>query len=100
MATKKVVDVDVKEPVDAKPLKKEVPVKKEPPVPKVIYGTVTAARLNIRQNPSIDAKILTVAVMNDELKIERDNSDKEWYAVTTEKRVRGFAMKKFIKIKR
>ena len=97
---KKVVDVDVKEPVDVEPPKKEVLVKKEPAAPKIIYGNVTAVRLNIRRNPSLDSDVIAVVALNDELKIERDKSDKEWYAVTTEKRVRGYAMKKFIKIKR
>jgi uncharacterized protein YgiM (DUF1202 family) len=96
MATKKVVDVDVKEPND---LPKTVEAKKEE-TPKVVYGTVTAVRLNVRRAPSLDAAVAAIVNMDDELKIDRDKSDKEWYAVTTEKRVRGFVMRKFVKIKR
>ena len=90
----KIVDVDVKEPQDIK-----VPEKVEE-TPKVVYGVVTAVRLNVRRAPSLDAAVAAIVNADDELKIDRDKSDKEWYAVTTEKRVRGFVMKKFVKVKR
>ena len=84
----------------AEPQVEEKVVEKKSSAPKIIYGNVTATRLNIRRNPSLEADVITVLMEGDEVKIDRDKSDKDWYAVTTEKRQQGYAMKKFVKIKR
>lgn len=76
----------------------EAKVKQE--TPKIVYGVVTAVRLNVRYEPSLDAGIATVVEMNDELMIDRDKSNSQWYAVTTESRKHGYVMRKFVKIKR
>lgn len=76
----------------------EAKVKQE--TPKIVYGVVTAVRLNVRHEPSLDAGIATVVEMDDELMIDREKSNAQWYAVTTKNRKRGYAMKKFVKIKR
>lgn len=95
----RIIDVDTKEPQDAPaPVADNKPKKEK--VPKIVYGIVTAPRLNVRRGPSIDSAVATVVKLGEELKIDRDKSNKEWYSVMTENRVYGYVMKEFVKIKR
>lgn len=64
-----------------------------------MYGTVTdCLRLNIRKKPCKEAEVVTLATCLDEVEIDPDASEGEWYAVCTASGIEGFCMKKFISV--
>lgn len=60
---------------------------------------VNCQRLNIRKEPSVNSRVIGLAEVSDELKIDMDNSTDEWYAVITTDGTEGFCMKMFIKLR-
>lgn len=70
-------------------------------IPSTKEGVVTdCLRLNIRKEPSMDAKILCVVDLCTTLKVDMNRSTDEWFSVCTENGVEGFCMKKYVTIKR
>lgn len=66
----------------------------------LVFGVVTnCVRLNIREEPSISAPIITEVNALSELMIDLAASNEEWYSVCTEAGIEGFCMKKFVAIK-
>lgn len=66
-----------------------------PPIPTV--GTVVdCSKLNIRQTPSLTAKILTVINVGDTVEITESKSTDEWYHVCTSTGVVGYARREFV----
>lgn len=66
----------------------------------LVLGVVTnCVRLNIREEPSISAPIITEVNALSELMIDLAASNEEWYSVCTEAGIEGFCMKKFVAIK-
>lgn len=64
-----------------------------------ITGVVSkCTRLNVRSEPSLNAMVLAVINRSDEVAIDADSSDSEWYKVRTANGTNGFCMKKFIKV--
>ncbi len=65
-----------------------------------VIGVVTdCMKLNIREKPSKDSKVVTVVPCLDELEIDMDDSNDDWYAVCTAIGIEGFCMKKFVAIR-
>lgn len=65
----------------------------------LITGVVSkCTRLNVRSEPSLKAMVLAVINHSDEVGIDTDFSDSEWYKVQTANGTDGFCMKKFIKV--
>lgn len=63
-------------------------------------GTVDGcARLNVRKEPSIEAKVVAIIKRRDEVEIIEEESTEEFYKVCTTTGVEGFCMRKFITIK-
>lgn len=56
--------------------------------------------LNIHEKAFADSKVITEVKVLDELKIDIEKSDDDWYAVCTVAGVEGFCMKKFVAIKK
>lgn len=57
-------------------------------------------KLNVREKPSIDAKILCRLDKTSEVQIEKAESTKEFYKVYTTSGVEGYCMKKYMSIKK
>ena len=55
-------------------------------------------RLNVRSEPSLTAMVLAVIDRSDEVAVDTDFSNSEWYKVQTANGTNGFCMKKFIKV--
>lgn len=55
-------------------------------------------KLNVRANANINARIICVIGKDDEVEIDRENSDGEFWKVRLESGVEGYCMKKFIKM--
>lgn len=65
-----------------------------------VIGVVTdCLKLNIREKPSMDSKVVTVATYLDELEIDMGDSNDDWYAVCTAAGIEGFCMKKFVAVR-
>jgi hypothetical protein len=73
-----------------------IDIEPEPATP--MTGVVNATRLNIRESPSINAKIVAVVPVFTELLIDSDQADDEWYSVCTASGIEGFCMKEFVVI--
>lgn len=56
-------------------------------------------KLNVRRNPTLSAKPLTVINKGSEVQIDTNNSTSEWYKVCTTNGIEGYCMKEFITIK-
>lgn len=57
-------------------------------------------KLNVREKPSVDAKVLCKLDKNSEVLIDKTNSTKEFYNVVTSSGVEGYCMKKYMSIKK
>ena len=65
-----------------------------------VTGVVTnCLKLNIRENPNTDSKVVCEVTMLDELMIDEEASTDEWFKVYTEMGVEGFCMKKYVAVK-
>ena len=60
---------------------------------------VNCSLLNIRKEPSMNADVIVLASVHDELRINESISTDEWFAVCTASGVEGFCMKKFVDIR-
>ena len=77
-------------------IKTESPKKEEP---KVINGTVTCDRLNVRSKPDIKSDVVKVILKGDTVRVDSD-TDKEWLKVVLKDKTKGYCMKEFIKIEK
>lgn len=69
-----------------------------PVQPEPVFGFVTGcAKLNVRENPSIDAPVLLVIAKDTDVIIVPEESTAEWYKVYANEQ-EGFCMKKYIEI--
>ena len=67
----------------------------------VIYGKVTGcSKLNVRQDPNLQADILCCLEVNTEVEIDEGKSTNEFYAICTPSGREGFCMKKFIEVRK
>lgn len=65
-----------------------------------VIGVVTdCLKLNIREKPSKDSRVVTVVTCLDELEIDIGDSNDDWYAVCTATGIEGFCMKKFVAVR-
>lgn len=72
----------------------------EPEATKEAFGVVAGcAKLNIREEPSIDAKIVAVVTKGSVLEIDAENCDGEWFGVCTASGIQGFCMADYVDIK-
>lgn len=55
-------------------------------------------KLNVREQPSLHAEILTVLNNGDEIYVDKDSNDDSWYHVTLPDGTTGFSMKSYITI--
>lgn len=66
-----------------------------------VIGVVTdCLKLNIREKPSKDSRVVTVVACLDELEIDMGDSNDDWYAVCTATGIEGFCMKKFVAVRK
>lgn len=64
--------------------------------PDIVFGFVdNCAKLNVRESPSIDSKVLLVLNRDDEVIVRGSACDDEWYSVYANEQD-GFCMKKYI----
>ena len=99
--------------VDAKiPAKTEIPSYAKPQTPEVklveetvdtvslpetVAGIVAnCAKLNVREEPDLDAKIVCVLDVMSEIEIDVAKSTDEWFKVCTAIGVEGYCMRKFV----
>ena len=80
---------------DTTPLEPEVE-----PIVEIVGFVSNCAKLNIRNKPSLDAKIVQVVNVKDHLAINLDKSTDEWFHVVTDIGTEGFCMKKFVTMNR
>lgn len=67
--------------------------------PVTVEGTVIGCvKLNIRENPDIEADILCEVKVGSKLIIDPDKSTRDWFSVYTETGIEGFCMKRFVQI--
>lgn len=74
---------------------------KETPKGSITIGVVTnCSKLNVRKTPNVNSSVSGVINLNDEVMIiDIEKSTDEFYKVRTESGLKGFCMKKYIKIK-
>lgn len=66
-----------------------------------MMGVVTRCqKLNVRERPDVDSKVVTVVTYLDDLEVNECEFDNDWYAVCTATGIEGFCMKQFVTIKR
>ena len=81
-------------------IENETEVTPELETPKTVFGVVSdCAALNIREEPSIDAKIVAVVAKGSILEIDAGNCDDEWFGVCTASGIQGFCMADYVDIK-
>lgn len=94
----------VREPVIVEEKDKEDNIIREPVVVEeteietVYVGIVNCNKLNVRSEPKKDSLVRTIIGNGDSVEI-LDDSDKEFYKVSTSDKIEGYCMKKFIDIK-
>lgn len=67
------------------------------PVP--VIGTVVGCkRLNVRKKSNIDSVVACTVDVGAELIVDVDQSTPDWYKVVTEAGVKGYCMKKYVRI--
>ena len=65
-----------------------------------VIGVVTdCLKLNVREKPTKDSRVVTVVTCLDELEIDMGDSNDDWYAVCTATGIEGFCMKKFVAVR-
>lgn len=77
----------------------EVEVVAEPEVKGCVIGVVNCNLLNVRKEPSFDAKVAMVIRKGVEVCVDEKASTEDFYCVTTESGIEGFCKKEFIDIK-
>ncbi len=66
-------------------------------LPKTVTGVVVdCAKLNIREEPSVDAAVVCVLDVMSEIEIDAAKSDHEWFKVRTATGIEGYCMRKFV----
>ncbi|MBQ8829678.1 MAG: SH3 domain-containing protein [Burkholderiaceae bacterium] len=86
-------DVIVEEPV----INDAETIVDEPQVAVFKLGVVSnCQRLNVRENPTANAKVVCVIELDDEVEVDKQNSTDDFYKVVTADGTDGFCMKKFI----
>lgn len=61
-------------------------------------GKVTAFTLNVRENPSVESRVIKVIGRNDEVKVFDGKETDGWYPVLLNDETKGYCMSKFIEI--
>lgn len=89
---------ELEETVETEELEDEVVETEEPEEEESIFvGTVTnCKKLNIRETPSLQGKVLCVLEEGSELMVDKTESTDEWYKVYLESGISGFCMKDYI----
>lgn len=67
---------------------------------KVLGKIFNCKALNIRKEPSLDGEVVCTVKAGNELVIRDSTSIPEWYAVTEKYGFEGYAMSKYIRIKK
>ena len=66
-------------------------------LPKTVIGFVSdCTKLNVREQPEIDADVVCVLNNGTEVEINVVNSTNEWFSVCTAAGIEGYCMRKFI----
>lgn len=81
--------------------KTEKPIKEGAPAPiteelEIKYVVVKTDNLNIRTEPSIESKILTIVSKGDRLSLSDTKSINDFYAISTSLGINGYVMKDFV----
>ena len=61
-------------------------------------AVVDCAKLNVREEPNIDAHIVCVLGVTSEIEINLSQSNDEWYKICTATGIEGYCMRKFIDV--
>lgn len=82
----------------------EIPVPVETPVEEkvIVYiGTIRDCdKLNVREEPTADAKVICKLDKTSEVQVDKAASTKEFYKIHTAAGVSGYCMKKFMSVKK
>ena len=66
-------------------------------LPKAVEGiVVNCSKLNVREEPSMDADIVCILDVMSEVEIDVTKSDNEWFKVHTATGTEGYCMRKFV----
>lgn len=66
-------------------------------LPKDVTGVVVnCAKLNVREEPSVDAEVVCVLDVMSEIKIDATKSNNQWLKVYTGTGIEGYCMRKFV----
>ena len=57
-------------------------------------------KLNVREEPTMDSKVLCKLDKLSEVQVDKSNSTKDFYKILTSKGVSGYCMKKYMSIKK
>ena len=57
-------------------------------------------KLNVREEPNLEAKVLCRLDKNSEVEIDKTNSTKDFYKICTSSGISGYCMKKHLSIKK
>lgn len=89
---------EVKENVAIENFEEATPVEEK----KTIYiGKIqNCGKLNVRENPSVEAKAICRLDKNSEVEIDKAGSTTDFYKVYTSSGVEGYCMKKYMSIKK
>lgn len=74
----------------------EVKKVKTAPDPAIVKAVVTCKRLNVRENPSIKAKVLITVSEGDVIRIIETGKNADWFRAVVND-VRGYVMKEYVK---
>ena len=96
--TEEMMDEELEETVETEELEDESVETEEPEEEESIFvGTVTnCKKLNIRETPSLQGKVLCVLEEGSELMVDKTESTDEWYKVYLESGFSGFCMKAYV----
>lgn len=66
-------------------------------LPKTVEGVVVnCAKLNVREEPNIEAEIICVLDVTSEIEIDVENSTIGWFKICTATGIEGYCMRKFV----
>lgn len=72
----------------------------EPTVPKTAVGEVTGCeKLNVRKEPSTDSDVLCIINKSEEVKVDLESTESDFYKVLTVSGVEGYCMAKYLNLK-
>lgn len=93
-------EVTIVEETVVAPVEETIVAPVEEKVPVYIGKIKDCDKLNVREEPNVDAKILCKLDKLSEVQIDKSKSTKDFYKILTSSGVNGYCMKKYMSIKK